>query len=53
MSLIFLFLSGETGFWGEVHFNASDIDGDGLLNLTEFNEYVPFNSLNIGLLNTL
>lgn len=27
------------GWWKETHFNASDVDGDGLLNLTEFNEY--------------
>ncbi|XP_078168001.1 uncharacterized protein LOC144562658 [Carex rostrata] len=32
--------NGKTGFWGEEHFNASDIDGDGLLNLTEFNEFL-------------
>lgn len=28
------------GWWKEEHFNASDADGDGLLNITEFNEYV-------------
>jgi len=26
------------GWWKEEHFNASDADGDGLLNITEFNE---------------
>ena len=26
------------GWWKEEHFNASDGDGDGLLNLTEFNK---------------
>ncbi|KAJ8427195.1 hypothetical protein Cgig2_029925 [Carnegiea gigantea] len=26
------------GWWKEEHFNASDVNGDGLLNLTEFNE---------------
>lgn len=30
----------QVGWWKEDHFNASDVDGDGLLNLTEFNEYV-------------
>lgn len=28
----------DMGWWKEDHFNASDIDGDGLLNITEFNE---------------
>jgi hypothetical protein len=28
------------GWWKEEHFKAADMDGDGLLNLTEFNEYV-------------
>ncbi|KAJ7954610.1 Calcium-binding EF-hand [Quillaja saponaria] len=28
----------EMGWWKEEHFNASDLDGNGLLNLTEFNE---------------
>lgn len=26
------------GWWKVEHFNASDADGDGLLNITEFNE---------------
>lgn len=28
----------DMGWWKEEHFNASDVDGDGLLNITEFNE---------------
>lgn len=28
----------DMGWWKEEHFNASDADGDGLLNVTEFNE---------------
>jgi hypothetical protein len=28
----------DMGWWKEEHFNASDADGDGVLNLTEFNE---------------
>ena len=28
----------DMGWWKEEHFNASDADGDGLLNITEFNE---------------
>ncbi|PIN15181.1 hypothetical protein CDL12_12176 [Handroanthus impetiginosus] len=28
----------DIGWWKEEHFNASDADGDSLLNLTEFNE---------------
>lgn len=28
----------DIGWWKEEHFNASDANGDGLLNLTEFNE---------------
>lgn len=30
----------DMGWWKEEHFNASDADGDGLLNITEFNEWV-------------
>jgi hypothetical protein len=29
----------DMGWWKEEHFNASDADGDGLLNITEFNEW--------------
>lgn len=28
----------DMGWWKEEHFNVSDADGDGLLNITEFNE---------------
>lgn len=28
----------DMGWWREKHFNASDADGNGLLNLTEYNE---------------
>lgn len=28
----------DMGWWKEEHFKASDADGDGFLNLTEFNE---------------
>lgn len=28
----------DMGWWKEEHFNASDANGDGLLNITEFNE---------------
>ncbi|KAH0931285.1 hypothetical protein HID58_008402 [Brassica napus] len=28
------------GWWKEEHFNASDANGDGLLNLTEFNDFL-------------
>lgn len=28
----------DMGWWKEDHFNASDADGDGQLNITEFNE---------------
>ncbi|XP_078432008.1 calcium-binding EF hand family protein [Wolffia australiana] len=31
--------SRDEGWWSHQHFNASDIDGDGLLNLTEFNDF--------------
>ncbi|MED6112748.1 hypothetical protein PIB30_064431 [Stylosanthes scabra] len=30
----------DMGWWREEHFNASDADGDGLLNLTEFNDFL-------------
>ncbi|XP_058068778.1 uncharacterized protein LOC131218094 isoform X2 [Magnolia sinica] len=30
----------SSGWWKEDHFNASDADGDGLLNLTEFNDFL-------------
>ncbi|KAL9244220.1 hypothetical protein vseg_018021 [Gypsophila vaccaria] len=30
----------EMGWWKEEHFNASDINGDGLLNITEFNDFL-------------
>lgn len=29
----------DMGWWKEDHFNAADADGDGLLNITEFNEW--------------
>ncbi|XP_043695834.1 calumenin [Telopea speciosissima] len=29
----------DMGWWKEEHFNASDADGDGLLNRTEFNDF--------------
>ncbi|CAA6666144.1 unnamed protein product [Spirodela intermedia] len=39
--------TGSHGWWSEEHFNASDIDGDGLLNLTEFNDFLhPSDSVN-------
>ncbi|KAI3472878.1 hypothetical protein Pfo_031029 [Paulownia fortunei] len=28
------------GWWKEEHFNASDADSDGLLNITEFNDFL-------------
>ncbi|KAK9676444.1 hypothetical protein RND81_11G077500 [Saponaria officinalis] len=30
----------DMGWWKEEHFNASDINGDGLLNITEFNDFL-------------
>ncbi|KAK8928751.1 Calmodulin-like protein 3 [Platanthera zijinensis] len=37
----------EMGWWKEEHFNASDLDGDGLLNKTEFNDFLhPADSSN-------
>ncbi|GAA0150874.1 calmodulin-related [Lithospermum erythrorhizon] len=30
----------ESGWWHEDHFNASDADGDGLLNFTEFKDFL-------------
>ncbi|XP_038697171.1 calumenin-like isoform X1 [Tripterygium wilfordii] len=32
-------LGYDSGWWTEEHFNASDADGNGLLNLTEFNDF--------------
>ncbi|RZC75106.1 hypothetical protein C5167_050586 [Papaver somniferum] len=37
----------DMGWWREEHFNASDADGDGLLNQTEFNDFLhPADSSN-------
>lgn len=33
-------LGYDMGWWKEEHFNASDADGDGLLNITEFNDFL-------------
>nr|GMD16540.1 calumenin-B [Ipomoea batatas] len=30
----------DMGWWKEEHFNASDMDGDGQLNITEFNDFL-------------
>ncbi|XP_056693726.1 uncharacterized protein [Spinacia oleracea] len=30
----------EMGWWREEHFNASDVNGDGLLNITEFKDFL-------------
>lgn len=39
------------GWWKEEHFNASDANGDGLLNLTEFNDFLhPADTKNPNLL---
>lgn len=44
----------EMGWWREEHFNASDVDGDGLLNITEFNDFQhPADSKNPKLLHWL
>ncbi|XP_030522607.1 calumenin-B [Rhodamnia argentea] len=42
------------GWWKGEHFNASDADGDGLLNITEFNDFLhPADSKNSKLLQWL
>ncbi|KAL5543042.1 hypothetical protein UlMin_010752 [Ulmus minor] len=44
----------DMGWWKEEHFNASDSDGDGLLNITEFNDFLhPADSKNPKLLKWL
>lgn len=44
----------DMGWWKEEHFNASDADGDGLLNLTEFNDFMhPADTKNPKLLHWL
>ncbi|CAN1254906.1 CALU [Linum perenne] len=44
----------DMGWWKEGHFNASDADGDGLLNVTEFNDFLhPADSKNPNLLQWL
>ncbi|KAL5721328.1 hypothetical protein ACHQM5_004986 [Ranunculus cassubicifolius] len=44
----------DMGWWKEEHFNASDADGDGLLNKTEFNDFLhPADSNNPKLLKWL
>lgn len=44
----------DMGWWKFEHFNASDVDGDGLLNLTEFNDFLhPADSKNPKLLHWL
>ncbi|KAK3009713.1 hypothetical protein RJ639_014566 [Escallonia herrerae] len=44
----------DMGWWKEEHFNASDADGDGLLNITEFNDFLhPADSNNPKLLQWL
>ncbi|CAM8937095.1 unnamed protein product [Rhodiola kirilowii] len=44
----------DMGWWKEEHFNASDADGDGLLNITEFNDFLhPADSKNPKLLEWL
>ncbi|KAF9623989.1 hypothetical protein IFM89_007687 [Coptis chinensis] len=47
-------LTYDMGWWKEEHFNASDADGDGLLNKTEFNDFLhPADSTNPRLLHWL
>ncbi|KAJ3691983.1 hypothetical protein LUZ60_012333 [Juncus effusus] len=42
------------GWWREKHFNAADLDSDGLLNLIEFNDFLhPADSTNPNLVNWL
>lgn len=44
----------DMGWWKEEHFNASDADGDGILNITEFNDFLhPADSKNPKLLRWL
>ncbi|KAE8637526.1 hypothetical protein CSA_022901 [Cucumis sativus] len=44
----------DMGWWKLEHFNASDVDGDGLLNLTEFNDFLhPADSKNPKLIHWL
>uniref|UniRef100_A0A0D6R4P1 EF-hand domain-containing protein n=1 Tax=Araucaria cunninghamii TaxID=56994 RepID=A0A0D6R4P1_ARACU len=44
----------ENGWWMEEHYNASDEDGDGLLNQTEFNDFLhPADSKNPNLVQWL
>ncbi|XP_015886803.2 uncharacterized protein LOC107421954 isoform X1 [Ziziphus jujuba] len=44
----------DMGWWKEEHFNASDANGDGLLNITEFNDFLhPADSKNPKLLHWL
>lgn len=47
-------VGSDMGWWKEEHFNASDADGDGLLNLTEYNDFLhPADTKNPKLLNWL
>ncbi|KAK1438041.1 hypothetical protein QVD17_03842 [Tagetes erecta] len=44
----------DMGWWKDEHFNASDSDGDGYLNITEFNDFQhPADTKNPGLLQWL
>ncbi|XP_047333300.1 calumenin-like [Impatiens glandulifera] len=44
----------DMGWWKEEHFNASDSDGDGFLNITEYNDFLhPADSNNPKLLHWL